>query len=50
MTEAIFDHDRLDGYRLTIRYAAAAFDVSKTLGGLHAMRLTSGFAPPNRSR
>ena len=35
MNDPIFDHDRLDVYRLSIDYVAAAFDVSKTLGGLH---------------
>jgi len=35
MTEPIFDHDRLDVYRLSIEYVAAAFDVSKSLSGLH---------------
>ncbi|TWT56622.1 four helix bundle protein [Allorhodopirellula solitaria] len=35
MTELIFDHDRLDVYRLSIGYVAAAFDVSKSLSGLH---------------
>ena len=35
MTEPIFDHDRLDVYRLSIEYVAAAFDVSKSLNGLH---------------
>jgi four helix bundle protein len=35
MTDSIFDHDRLDVYRLSIEYVAAAFDVSKSLSGLH---------------
>ena len=35
MTEPIFGHDRLDVYRLSIEYVAAAFDVSKSLSGLH---------------
>jgi four helix bundle protein len=35
MTEPSFDHDRLDVYRLSIEYVAAAFDVSKALNGLH---------------
>ena len=35
MTEPIFDHDRLDVYRLSIDYVAAAFEVSKSLSGLH---------------
>ena len=35
MTEPIFDHDRLDVYRLSIEYVSAAFDHSKSLNGLH---------------
>jgi four helix bundle protein len=35
MTEPIFDHDRLDVYGLSIEYVADAFDVSKSLNGLH---------------
>ena len=35
MTEYQFDHDRLDVYRLSIEYVAAAFDFSRTLEGLH---------------
>ena len=35
MNDPIFDHDRLDVYRLSIDYVAAAFEVSKSLGGLH---------------
>lgn len=35
MTEPIFDHDRLDVYRLSIEYVASAFDVSKSLSGMH---------------
>ncbi len=35
MTEPFFDHDRLDVDRLSIEYVAAAFDVSKSLSGLH---------------
>ena len=35
MTEPTFDHDRLDVYRLSIEYVSAAFDVSKSLSGLH---------------
>ncbi len=34
MTEPIFDHDRLDVYRLSIEYVASAFDVSKSLSGM----------------
>jgi len=35
MTEPIFDHDRLDVYRLSIEYVSSAFDVSKSLSGMH---------------
>ena len=35
MTEPIFDHDRLDVYRLSIEYVSAAFNVSKSLSGMH---------------
>ena len=35
MTEYLFDHDRLDVYRLSIEYVANAFDTSRLLAGLH---------------
>ena len=35
MTEPIFDHDRLDVYRLSIDYVAASFAIAKNLNGLH---------------
>ena len=35
MTALIFDHDRLDVYRLAIEYTADSFGVAKTLSGLH---------------
>jgi four helix bundle protein len=35
MTEPIFDHDRLDVYRLSIDYVASSFAVAKGLSGLH---------------
>ena len=35
MTEPIFDHDRLDVYRLSIDYVASSFAVAKGLNGLH---------------
>ena len=34
MTEYLFDHDRLDVYRLSIEYAADAFATSRLLSGL----------------
>ena len=35
MTEHLFDHDRLDVYRLSIEYVASAFDTACLLAGLH---------------
>jgi four helix bundle protein len=35
MTEPIFDHDRLDVYRLAVQYTAESFRVAKGLSGLH---------------
>jgi four helix bundle protein len=35
MTDTIFDHDRLDVYRLAIEYTADAFSVAKVLSGVH---------------
>lgn len=35
MNAPIFDHDRLDVYRLSIEYTSDAFEISKELGGLH---------------
>ncbi len=35
MTDYLFDHDRLDVYRLSIEYVANAFDTSRLLSGLH---------------
>jgi four helix bundle protein len=35
MTETMFDHDRLDVYRLAVEYTADSFSVAKTLVGLH---------------
>ncbi|TWU22974.1 hypothetical protein Pla52o_25070 [Novipirellula galeiformis] len=35
MTEPIFDHDRLDVYRLSIEYVASSFAIAKELNGLH---------------
>jgi four helix bundle protein len=35
MTEPIFDHDRLDVYRLAIEYVASSFAVAKDLNGCH---------------
>jgi four helix bundle protein len=35
MTNPIFDHDRLDVYRLAIEYAAESFESAKELIGVH---------------
>ena len=35
MTEPVFDHDRLDVYRLSIQYVASSFAVAKGLNGCH---------------
>ncbi len=35
MTEPIFDHDRLDVYRLSIDYVASSFAIAKDLNGCH---------------
>jgi four helix bundle protein len=35
MSEPIFDHDRLDVYRLAIEYNADSFGVVKMLSGVH---------------
>ncbi len=35
MTEPIFDHDRLDVYRLSIEYVVSSFAIAKDLNGLH---------------
>ena len=35
MTEPIFDHDRLDVYRLSIDYVASSFKIAGAFNGLH---------------
>jgi len=35
MTNTIFDHDRLDVYRLAIEYSAESFAFAKELSGVH---------------
>ena len=42
LTEHFFDHDRLDVYRLSIEYVAAAFASSRSLEGLHPMNVIRG--------
>jgi len=34
MTEPVFDHDRLDVYRLAIDYVASSFGDAKSLDGV----------------
>ena len=33
MTEPIFDHEKLDVYRLSVEYAAASYEIAKSLTG-----------------
>ena len=35
MTKSVFDHDRLDVYRLSIEYVAASFQIAQRLNGPH---------------
>jgi len=35
MTDAIFDHEKLDVYRLALEYVADSFGIAKNLSGLH---------------
>jgi four helix bundle protein len=35
MPDKIFDHDKLDVYRLSIEYVADSFCIAKDLSGLH---------------
>ncbi len=35
MPDNIFDHDKLDVYRLAIEYVADSFEIAKELSGLH---------------
>jgi four helix bundle protein len=35
MDELIFDHERLDAYRLSIEYVAFSYRIAKTLGGMN---------------
>ena len=35
MTDQLFDHDRLDVYRLSIQYVALAFETANSLRGIH---------------
>ena len=35
MNEPVFDHDRLDVYRLSIKYVSSSFTIAKDLNGCH---------------
>src|SRR3972149_3047900 len=35
MTDPIFDHEKLDVYRLALEYVADCFEMAKRLSGLH---------------
>ena len=35
MSEPIFDHEKLDGYRLSIEYATASYGIARTLTGVN---------------
>ena len=35
MTDPIFDHEKLDVYRLALEYVAESFEMAKRLSGLH---------------
>ncbi|TWT93170.1 four helix bundle protein [Neorhodopirellula pilleata] len=35
MNDPVFEHDRLDVYRLFLEDVSAAFEISKSLSGLH---------------
>ncbi len=35
MNEPIFDHERIDVYRLSIDYVAFSFRIAKTLSGMN---------------
>jgi hypothetical protein len=55
MTEYLFNHDRLDVYRLSIDYVANAFETSRPLSGLYhrdfiAMHVINGCTLHNLSR
>ncbi len=35
MTDSVFDHQKLDVYRLAVEYVAESFVMAKRLSGLH---------------
>ncbi len=35
MNDPVFDHEKLDAYRLTIEYIAESFEVARSLSGVH---------------
>jgi hypothetical protein len=50
MADAIFDHDRLDVYRLAIEYTSQSFMVAKDLSASIVTPATNGCERANRFR
>ena len=50
MTEPIFDHERLDVYRLSIDYVAFSYDLAKTLAVRIDKLGINGWVLPSRFR
>jgi len=50
MTKPIFDHDRLDVYRLSIEYVSLSFAIAKQLAVLIVTLVINGFVRRNRFR
>ena len=48
MAEPVFDHERLDVYRLSIDYVAFSTASRRRLPALIDLRATNGFEQPNR--
>ena len=49
MTDPIFDHEKLDVYRLALEYVAESFLMAKRLSGLHRHAPITGYVLPSRS-
>ena len=45
MPDKIFDHDKLDVYRLSIEYVADSFCIAKDRSGLHRHAQINGCGP-----
>ena len=39
MSQPVFDHEKLDVYRLSIDYVAFSYRIAKTLGGINRAAL-----------